>query len=237
MALEQANTSNRLLSRLPAEDFALLADALEPIDLPMRMVLAEPLTPLSHLYFPDSGIGSVVARSSEGFEAEAGVFGRDGFAPTALFLGSDQTVHTLFMQVTGAGYRISSEALQAACRSSPALHRTLSLYVHTMGVQAGFTALSNAVHPVIERLARWLLMCHDRSIGDEMALTHDFLALMLAVRRPSVTTALHSLEGSRFIQAERGYITVRDRCGLEAFAADAYGQPEAEYARLLGPLR
>lgn len=96
--------------------------------------------------------------------------------------------------------------------------------------------MSNAVHPIDERLARWLLMCHDRTIGNEMALTHEFLSIMLAVRRPSVTTALHVLEGNGFIQAERGYITVRDRHGLEDFARDSYGRPDAEYRRLIGPL-
>lgn len=103
-------------------------------------------------------------------------------------------------------------------------------------MQTSYTALSNAVHPVDERLARWLLMCHDRVDGDELALTHEFLSLMLAVRRPSVTTALHVLEGNRFITAERGYITIRDRRRLEEFAGDAYGRPEAEYKRLIGPM-
>ena len=78
-------------------------------------------------------------------------------------------------------------------------------------------------------------MCHDRIVGDELELTHEFLSLMLAVRRPSVTTALHTLEGNRFIRAERRLIVIRDRAGLEEFAGDAYGRPEEEYRRLLGP--
>jgi hypothetical protein len=107
-------------------------------------------------------------------------------------------------------------------------------FCYLVGVQAAYTALSNAVHQVDERLARWLLMCHDRTATDEISLTHEFLSLMLAVRRPSVTTAIHMLEGNRFISAERGFITIRDREGLEEFAADAYGGPEREYETILG---
>jgi CRP-like cAMP-binding protein len=98
-------------------------------------------------------------------------------------------------------------------------------------VQIAATALADGRYNVNERLARWLLMCHDR-LGDELALTHDFLALMLGVRRPSVTDALHVLEGERLIKADRARIQVRDRLGLEQFAGEAYGVPEAEYRRL-----
>ena len=103
-------------------------------------------------------------------------------------------------------------------------------------VQMTFSVLANAVHHVEERLARWLLMVHDRSDGDDLALTHAFMGVMLSVRRPSVTTALHVLEGNRFIRAERGYVTIRDRAALELFAGDAYGRPEEEYRRLLGAM-
>lgn len=115
---------------------------------------------------------------------------------------------------------------------SDLLHRS----AHNLGTQVSYTALTNAVHHVDERLGRWLLMCHDRLREDEFQITHDFMALMLAVRRPSVTTSLHVLEGNRFIRAERSRITIRNRRALEEFAQDAYGRPEAEYA-ILFPLR
>lgn len=110
-------------------------------------------------------------------------------------------------------------------------------YIHAFGTQTSHTALSNAKHTIEERLARWLLMGHDRIDGDEIGLTHEFLALMLAVRRPSVTTALHILEGMRLVRNTRGCVVIRDRAGLEALAADAYGIPEAEYERIIGPLQ
>jgi len=108
--------------------------------------------------------------------------------------------------------------------------------IEAFSVQLAYTAISNALHDVNERLARWLLMCHDRVSGNEIALTHEFISLMLAVRRPSVTTSLHILEGNRFITAERGSITIRNRAALEEFAHDAYGKPEEEYRRLMKDL-
>jgi CRP-like cAMP-binding protein len=127
--------------------------------------------------------------------------------------------------------------LEQALDASPALRKLLSRYAQAMAIQTSFTALSNAVHNVEERSARWILMAHDRTDGDQIALTHDFLSIMLAVRRPSVTTALHALEGRHFIVSERALITIRDRAALESIAGDAYGTPEREYVRLVGPLR
>jgi len=108
--------------------------------------------------------------------------------------------------------------------------------IEAFAVQLAYTAVSNAAHDVNERLARWILMCHDRVSGDELHLTHEFISLMLSVRRPSVTTSLHVLEGNGFIRAERGLITVRKRAALEDFARDAYGKPEEEYKRLMADL-
>ena len=125
----------------------------------------------------------------------------------------------------------------AALAASATLRTTLLRYAQALSVQVSFTALSNAVHQIDERLARWILVCDDRIASGELALTHQYLSVMLAVRRPSVTTALHVLEGNGLIRAARGLITIRDRAGLEDFAGDAYGKAEREYERLLGPLR
>ncbi|RYF03393.1 MAG: helix-turn-helix domain-containing protein, partial [Oxalobacteraceae bacterium] len=103
--------------------------------------------------------------------------------------------------------------------------------------QTTYTALSNAVHTIEERLARWLLMSHDRQDENAIPLTHEFMALMLGVRRPSVTIALHSLEGLGLIKANRGVVTIKQRAELEEFACASYGVPEMEYERLIGPLR
>jgi CRP-like cAMP-binding protein len=125
-------------------------------------------------------------------------------------------------------------ALREVVGAHAELHEMLLRFVQVMITQASFTALSNANQSIEERLARWLLMCHDRIAGDDIPLTHEFLSIMLAVQRPSVTTALHMIEGNGFIKANRGNITILDREALVEFADGTYGAPEAEYKRLIG---
>lgn len=108
--------------------------------------------------------------------------------------------------------------------------------IEAFSVQLAHTAVSNAVHDVDERLARWLLMCHDRVPANEIGITHESISIMLSVRRATVTTSLHTLESNGFIRAQRGMITIRNRSALEEFAHDAYGRPEAEYRRLMKDL-
>ena len=217
-------------------DFARLQPHLLYVDLPRGMVLVHAGLPVEHVYFPENSLGSIIAVSDEGHRVEAGIFGRDGMSGLPLILGAGQSPHEYIVQVGDGGHRLSSGALLAAFRDSPALHDLLLRYAHVASVQAGYTAMSNAVHSIDRRLARWLLMCHDRLPGDTLYITHEFLAVMLGVRRPGVTTALHVLEGNLLIRGERGRVTIRDRAGLETFAGDAYGAPEAEYRRLIGPM-
>jgi CRP-like cAMP-binding protein len=234
--LVQSTHSNLVLAKLAAEDFAAISEHLEPVELPLKFSLGQRGEPIEFIYFPTSGIASILA-SSEEEQVEVGLFGPDGFSSVEAVLGSDRSVHTSFMQVAGAGHRITHQLLLRLLAERSLLYPQLLSFVHTLYAQTSYTALSNAVHMVDERLARWLLMCHDRSEGDEMPLTHEFLSVMLAVRRPSVTSAIHVLEGNHFISAERGYITIRRREAMEEFASAAYGQAEQEYRRLIGPLR
>ncbi|MBP1862283.1 Crp/Fnr family transcriptional regulator [Rhizobium herbae] len=185
-------------------------------------------------YFIESGIGSIVASVANGQSAEIGIFGREGMSPTALILNAGSAPYSIFMQVAGNGFRIESVQLSHALSESYLIRNLLTRYVQTVSVQTAFTALANATQHIEERLARWILMCHDRTDGDTIGLTHDFLSIMLAVRRQSVTTALHVLEGKHMIEAERGLVRVRDRKGLQDFAGDTYGQAEREYQRLIG---
>nr|WP_245277928.1 Crp/Fnr family transcriptional regulator [Rhizobium leguminosarum] len=161
------------------------------------------------------------------------MFGRDGFSPVQAAVGSDTSPHEVIMQAAGSGHRIALAAFLRALEESPPFAHLLACYSQALAIQVTFTALSNATHNIEERLARWLLMCHDRMDGNQLVLTHDYIAIMLAVRRPSVTTALHILEGNHFIRSERGRIIIRDRPAMEDFAHDAYGKPEEEYRRLL----
>jgi CRP-like cAMP-binding protein len=232
--VRQDTVRNNLLRIMPAESFTRIADHLELIEFPRGFELSQPHEKPSYAYFPETGIASIVARSPGGQHAEIGIFGRDGMTPTPIALEAETDPYSIFIQVQGDGIRIETEALQEALAEDKALHTLLSRYAQAISVQGAFTSLSNAVHHIDERLARWILMCHDRTDGDEISLTHEFLSIMLAVRRPSVTTALHVLEGKKLIYSERGVIIVRNRAALEEFARDAYGQSEAEYERLMG---
>jgi CRP-like cAMP-binding protein len=135
--------------------------------------------------------------------------------------------------MTGEAYRIEATRLRDAVEGRPSLYLHLLRFVQAFTVQVAQTALSNGSYSLEERLARWLLMCHDRVDGDVLSTTHEFLSIMLDVRRPGVTEALHILEGAHMIRAERGLVTVLDRAKLEQVAGESYGVAEAEYARLM----
>jgi CRP-like cAMP-binding protein len=228
---------NRILNLLESNDRDRVLAKLEPIDLPRLFVLSESNQPQEYSFFPEAGIGSIVSTTPSGQTAEVGIFGVEGMSPPNSLFEDYQAPFKVFMQIAGYGYRLRNEDLFEALKESRSMRRLLSRYAQTLFVQTAYTALSNATHRIDERLARWILMVHDRTPGDRLPLTHDFLAEMLNVRRPSVTTALHILEGNRFIIAERGLVVVRDRAGLESFAGDAYGAPEREFKRLIGSMR
>lgn len=153
---------------------------------------------------------------------------------TAIVLGADRSPNTAVVQVAGTSLRIAVADLIVAMAASRELSRRLLLYIHTLGFQVAHTVLANTKGSVDERLARWLLMANDRIDGNKYPQTHEFLSIMLGVRRAGVTVALHRLEGAGLIRATRGIITIVDRAGLERYADAYYGAPEKEYERLLG---
>jgi CRP-like cAMP-binding protein len=231
----QSFVRNCLLSEVDPAGYAAIGPHLEPVDFPKGTVLIEAGMPFTHAHFLNSGLGSIVVSTADSRRVEAGIFGREGLSGFDCLLGADQCPQTTLVQVEGEGYRVSIDALRTACEQSALLRDILLRYVHVFISQTSYTALSNATQSVEGRLARWLLMCHDRVTGDDMVLTHEFLSIMLAVQRPSVTTALHMIEGYGFIKACRGHITIKDRDALIDFADGMYGVPEAEYRRLIGP--
>ena len=229
--------NNRLLRALSPADQETLRPHLRWVELERGTVLVSPDEPITHVWFLESGLSSIIAMAGSDQGIEVGLAGRDGLVGMPLVLDADRTPHRIFVQVTGAGYSIDGADFSQVLDDHASIRKLLLRYVQAYSTQTTYTALSNVVHTVEERLARWLLMSHDRQDGDEIPLTHDFLALMLGVRRPSVTIALHSLEGLGFIKATRGLITLRKRDELEEFAGTGYGVPEAEYERLIGKLR
>ena len=234
ITVAQSALRNKILTRLTGGDFAVLAPQLELIACPQSLPLVERDTTIRDVFFLEDGVASVVVSSPEGQITEAGVIGWEGFVIPAVVLGSDRVTTDVAIQIAGSAHRIDRLALLDAVRRSVSLRDALVRFAQALMVQTTYTLLSNAVHQIDERLARWLLMCHDRVSSDDLHLTHEFMSIMLSVRRPSVTNALHVLEGNGYIKTDRGYVTIVDRTGLEEFAADAYGQAEAEYRRLVG---
>lgn len=227
---------NKLLAILPEPDYQQVAASLQAIDLPKGTVITNRGERVEDIYFLASGVGSVVVETPEGHQAEAGMFGWDGYVPTSAAAKVDYAQHNAMIQIAGDGYRVSYADFHDLVDTNRNFAKVIARSIEAFAVQLSYTVASNAVHDVNERLARWLLMCHDRVQADELALTHESLSLMLAVRRPSVTTAIHVLEGNRFIKAERGHLTIRNRRALEEFAHDAYGRAEEEQRRLMSDL-
>jgi CRP-like cAMP-binding protein len=228
------NSNNGLLASLSAGDHDLLAPHLESATLELRKSLERPNRRIGAAYFPEAGIASVVAIQSNGKRVEVGLIGREGMTGLPIVLGDHRSPHSAYVQVAGQGKCIPAKALSEAILTSLSLRNSLLKFVQAFGVQITQTAICNAHSRLDVRLARWLLMAQDRVGHDTLPLTHEFLSLMLAVRRSGVTEALHALGNQGLISHGRGQITVKDRKGLERAAGEAYRAPEAEYRRLIG---
>jgi CRP-like cAMP-binding protein len=226
--------ANRLLAALAADDLDLLQPHLEPVDLPHGTVLLRPREPIPYVYFLEAGLSSDVAIGGDRRPAECGLAGFEGLIGLPVVLGTDRGIHESRMQVGGHAHRIASSELRRVIDQSAVLRRLLLSFAHVFTSQAAQTAACNARHAIEQRLARWLLLSHDRMIDDRVPLTHEDLALMLGVRRAGVTVALHELEGEKLVRAGRGQITIVDRAGLEARSCGCYRIVTDEAERVLG---
>jgi CRP-like cAMP-binding protein len=217
------SSPNHILSSLSRADFRLLEPHLERVDLPVRRHLEERDMRVEHVYFMESGFASVVANGERNIEV--GMIGREGMSGLSVVMSSNTApVNETYMQSAGEGSRMAAGRLRDAIGASVGLHQVMLRYAHTFLVQTSQTALANGRGKIEERLARWLLMAADRVEG-ELALTHDFLAIMLGVRRSGVTTALQELAKTGLIAHRRGFVTILDREGLEETCDGIYSPP------------
>jgi CRP-like cAMP-binding protein len=232
-APQRAGIRNRLLGLLTPGDWAMLAPHLEAITLRERQVIEVPHKPIAHAYFLEIGVASVVAVDNEDHRIEVGVIGYEGITGVPLIMGDNRAQHSTYMQIPGSGHRIGADKLRAAIAESESLRALLLKSANGFMIQTAQTALANGRAKLEERLARWLLMAHDRMTTNAVPLTHEFLAVMLGVRRAGVTVAIHTFEQRGFITTRRGELTVVSRAGLEQVAGSFYGTPEVELERLL----
>jgi CRP-like cAMP-binding protein len=230
-----AGYRNRLLNALSDDDLATLTPHFEPVDLKLRTSLVAVDQDIEYVHFIESGIASVVASSTDDERIEVGHIGWEGMSGHAVCLGVTRGSTETFMQIAGSGNRIRTLNFRKLLAAHPGIRDLMLRYVYTQQIQVACSALANARYEMRQRLARWLLMCHDRVDGDILNITHEFLSLMLGVRRAGVTGEMHVLEGKGLIKATRGNIRILDRAGIEAMAAGSYGHPETVYDTLIAP--
>lgn len=213
---------NRLVDGAPRDERRRILACCETVDLAFGTLLCEQHRPCSHAHLPLTGIVSLVARVDGHPPMELGMVGNEGMIGVSLLLGVSEAPQQAIVQAAGTALRIESAQLLAVLAESPGLLREFHRYFFDLLVQLSQTTVCTRFHVVEARLARWLLMTHDRSCRDRFRLTHQFLADLLGVQRSAVTIASGILRQSGLIDYARGEIRILDRAGLEAAACGCY---------------
>jgi len=224
---------NQILNALPPDELERLAPHLEHVRLVRRMVAYDPLQPISHLYFVEAGVISVVSIMRDRTAIETATIGLEGVIGLPVHFGVDAVAEQAFVQVPGEAVRITAGAFRALAPELPALRRLLDRYAVCWFTLAAQCSGCNRVHTMEQRCARWLLMVHDRMPGDEFELTQDFLSQMLGVRRATVSETASQLQQAGYISYSRGRIVIIDRAGLERVVCECYGIIRSTFARIL----
>ena len=225
---------NRVFAALPPAEAARLLPALEPVTWALRDVLYVPDRAPAFLYFPTTAMVSLIHTLTDGVTAEMGVVGREGVVGVALFMGGGSTSSEAIVQAAGQGFRLPAIYVSTEFQRGGVFQQVLLRYAQALMTQIAQTAVCNRRHTITQRMCRWLLLTLDRVPGDEVRMTQEFLAQMLAVRRPGVTAVARRLQTAGLIRCGHGYMTIVDRPGLEARVCECYGTVEKEFARLLG---
>jgi CRP-like cAMP-binding protein len=234
---ESGDAMNWLLQRLSPSDYARFGEHLDPVALEFKETLYEQGTRIRHVYFPTSGVVSLITVMTAGGEPiETGTVGREGMVGLPAFLEADRAPGRALCQIPGTALRMSVDRFHACVGRIDSLRISLLRYTNVVMAMMAQAAACNRSHDTKARMARWLLMMHDRVDGDEFPLTQEFLGQMLGVRRPAVSVAGSALQGEGRIKYTRGTITVCDRDGLEKAACECYARIRDEFAHNFGTL-
>lgn len=228
--------ANRLLTELPAVERDSFIAACETVELSFGEVLFQPTETITHVYFPIDSFISLIAVVGTDSRLEVAMAGREGMLGMPLVLSVEETQLIALVQGAGSALRMTAESFKRLLPDSPVLHQRLKRYIYVVMTQLATSAACNHFHRIEERLARWLLMTQDRAGTDQLNLTHEFLAMMLGVRRAGITLAAIALQARGLIRYQRGVITVLDRSGLIAASCECYSEDCALYAKMLPTL-
>ena len=224
---------NDLLNALPAAEYARLLPSLELVPLPLGWALYESGGKLQHLYFPTSGIVSLLYVMENGASAEIAVTGNEGAVGIALFMGGESTPSRAVVQAAGEAYRLKASMVKTEFEHGGPLQVLLLRYTQALITQMAQTAVCNRHHTVEQQLCRWLLLSLDRLPSNRLAMTQELIANMIGVRREGVTEAAGQLQKSGLLHYSRGHITALDRSGLEKRVCECYAVVKRESDRLL----
>ena len=228
---------NHLLSALPAAEFDRLAPHLELVPMRLGDCLYEPGGRMQHVYFPTTGIVSLLIMLESGSSAEIAGVGSEGVIGIALFMGGDTTPSSAVVQTAGHGYRLPGRLLKEEFNRAGLMQRLLLRYTQALLTQMCQTAACNRHHSIEQQLCRWLLLTLDRLPSSELIMTQELVAGALGVRREGITEAAGKLQRAGFIRYRRGHISVLERSGLEAGACECYAVVKREFTRLLSDVR
>ena len=224
---------NRILAALPPAERARLVPRLDLMDVEIGRSYQARGEPTTFVYFPVSGLFSLLSTQEDGRTVEVGALGREGFVGLPVLFADEAPAFDTIGQVAGTAWRMRAADLGAELRADGPLRRLLLRCAQAQLTQSGQTAACNRLHEIDLRAARWLLHCADWVGRERFGLTQEFLAYMLGVRRPTVTTAAALLQRAGFITYHRGVIEITDRPGLEGAACGCYALIRDEYRRLI----
>jgi CRP-like cAMP-binding protein len=232
--LERDQRTNRLLLLLSDHDYERLRSHLSVVDFDYRKSLYEASRPIEHVYFPINGVASLVITTSDGASAEVGTIGSEGMVGLPVVLGDRDAPSSVYVQVPGTALGMDARIFRGELERSPTLNLVMLRYAHAFFNQVAQSAACAHLHKVEQRCCRWLLMTRDRMPSGDFLLTHEFLGMMLGVRRTTVTDVMGGLQKARLIRYRRGHVSILEHEALQQRACECYSISKLEFDRLLG---
>jgi CRP-like cAMP-binding protein len=224
---------NAILNALSKKDFARITKQATRVSLDAKVLLHAPNELIEFVYFPLSGVISILSETERGGPIEVATVGNEGFAGLPAYLGAEQSPNRVIVQIPIEAFELGVAAFRNEVRTTRRFRELIDRYVQMLITQIAQSSACNRIHDIEKRCARWLLICHDRVDGDEFPLTHQFLSQMLGVRRAGVTEAVGALRDAGLIEYQRGLMQIVDRRGLERKVCSCYHIIRAEFDRLI----